>query len=186
MGLEEARKGIDAIDPQIRELLAKRLDCSYQVALAKKAEGSTTIYRADREEDILRRLGADVPDDRRASYLAVVRKIMETSRMYQYGLLYDWDPAVFELVDGHELASEPSERLLVRLSRSNKPNAMSAILAMIGDYGFNMERMELVELGQEAVTFDLTILGDISQPAMRKLIFQLSKESLSFQILRVF
>ena len=181
--LQEQREKIDAIDSQIRELLFKRLDCSYKVAQAKQEEGSTTVYRADREAQILERLGADVPDDRKAEYLAVVRKIMEASRMYQYGLLFDWNDNAFALVKGHELASCAGEHVLVRLSRPNKPNAMAALLSMVGDYGFDMERMELVEADENHVVFDLLIAGDISTEHMQKLFFQLSKESDSFQIL---
>ena len=86
MALEDVRKQIDGIDTRIRELLMERLDCSAQVAEAKLAVGETTVYRADRETEILDRLGAQVTEDRRAGYLAVVRKVMETSRMYQYGI----------------------------------------------------------------------------------------------------
>ena len=185
--LEEIRKVIDGIDPQIRTLMMERLDCSYQVAEAKQAAGSTDIYRAERENAMLEKLGAEVPEDRRAGYLAVVRKITETSRMYQYGLLYDWNPGIFQTITGSELLTGPTERVKVRLTRQDRPNAMSAILAMVGDYGYNMDRMELIgsDPVQKSVTFDLTILGDLTQEHMKKLIFQLSKESALFCILEL-
>lgn len=183
--LNDVRAEIDEIDLQIRELLKKRLGLSHQVAAAKAESGDTTIYRADREVSILENLGADVSDDIKAEYLSVVRKIMETSRMYQYGLIYDWDEGVFASVKGHELADHPGKRLIVRLTREDKPNAMSAILSMIGDYGYNMERMELIEesAASKLVTFELTIAGDLSQTNMKKLVFQLSKEAVDFIIL---
>ena len=96
MKLEDVRKEIDALDPQIKTLILRRMDCSLEVAKAKQAAGETTIYRRDREKAILDRLGADVPADRLPEYLAVVRKIMETSRMFQYGLLFDWNPDLFK------------------------------------------------------------------------------------------
>ena len=63
MKLEEVRQKIDAIDPQIRELLMERLDCSRLVAETKQAAGETNIYRPDREQVILQKSKlADYPD----------------------------------------------------------------------------------------------------------------------------
>ncbi len=185
--LAEVRAEIDAIDPEIRELLMRRLDCSRNVAEAKAASGDITIYRADREEEILERLGRGIPEDRKAGYLAVVRKIMETSRMYQYGLLYDSIEGVFDpLSEGLEIYPGGS-RVKLRLTRPNRPNAMSSILSMIGDYGYNMEKMELIQDDSEnkSVTFELVILGDLSETHMKKLMFQLSMESADFKILDI-
>ena len=182
--LEEARALIDTVDPKIRELLMQRLDCSKLVAHAKLESGDLRIYRADREADILKRLGEDVPEDRRAGYLSVVRKIMESSRMYQYGLIFDALGNAFERVEGHEKLEGPTKKVLVRLTRENRPNAMSSILSMIGDYGYNMDRMELVADDPErgVVIFDLLIIGDLTQKHMQKLLFQLSMESTDFAI----
>lgn len=186
MKLEDVRKKIDAIDPQIRDLLMQRLDCSRMVAEAKQQDGSTDIYRADREQAILDTLGKNVPEDRKAGYLAVVRKIMETSRMYQYGLLFHWNPGIFaKLSEGIEVRPG-GKRVTVRLTRPDQPNAMSSILNMVGDYGYNMQYMELLSFNRpdKTVTFDLTILGDLSEDHMQQLMFQLSKESQGFKILK--
>lgn len=187
MTLDEVRKEIDLIDPQIRELIMHRLDCSVRVVQAKQASGDLTIYRADREEAILERLGAGVPEDRKAGYLSVVRKIMETSRMYQYGLLYKADPGVFDKLSGGLVLPEHSSYVKIRLTRPNCPNAMSSILAMIGDYGYNMKLMALISENESmnTVTFELTILGDIVEDHMKQLMFQLSMESLDFAMLEV-
>lgn len=185
MNLQEARAQIDTIDPQLKELLMKRLDCSYLVAEAKAEAGETSIYRADREAEILERLSKDVPEDRLAEYLAVVRKIMEASRMYQYGLLFDWTENAFADISGGVVIPENCGRVKVRVKRGDYPNAMSSILSMIGDYGYNMERMELKEENTEekTVTFELTIRGDLNEKHMKVLMFQLSGECLEFQIL---
>lgn len=210
MTLEEIRAQIDQIDPEIRELIMKRLDCSREVALAKQASGDITIYRADREEALLSRLGEGVPEDRKAAYLAVVRKIMETSRMYQYGILFDRMEGLFDpLIEGVTLQPDGTH-VKVRLSRPDRPGAMSSILSMIGDHGFNMEAMQQIcsadtdrpctkagsPLGQEqgtdhtditcdrgTVCFELTIRGNLGERSMQKLMFQLSMESEGFQIL---
>ena len=80
MKLEEVRQKIDAIDPQIRELLMERLDCSRLVAETKQAAGETNIYRPDREQVILQKLSQGVSEDRLPEYLAVVRKITTTMK----------------------------------------------------------------------------------------------------------
>ena len=185
--LTEVRREIDEIDPEIRELLMRRLDCSRKVAHAKLKSGDITIYRADREKEILKRLGNEVPDDRRDGYLAVVRKIMETSRMYQYGIIYDRLEGVFEKISEGIEIPENADRVKILLTRPNRPNAMSSILAIIGDYGYNMEKRLLIKDDAEkgTVTFELTILGDLNTEHMKKLMFQLSMESGEFRILEV-
>ena len=128
-----------------------------------------------------------MPDDRRDGYLAVVRKIMETSRMYQYGIIYDRLEGVFEKISEGIEIPENADRVKILLTRPNRPNAMSSILAMIGDYGYNMEKMLLIKDDAEkgTVTFELTILGDLNTEHMKKLMFQLSMESGEFRILEV-
>ena len=183
MNINEIRKEIDALDVEIRSLLMKRLDFSEKVARTKIEAGELTIFRADREEEILKRLGSEVSEDRRAGYLAVVRKIMETSRMYQYGIMFDSIENLFSPL-AENLNIQPSNtRVRVSLTRENRPNAMSSILSMIGDYGFNMDRMELISQDSEKVTFELLIIGNLNDEKMRKLMFQLSKESKNFSII---
>jgi chorismate mutase/acetolactate synthase regulatory subunit len=185
MTLEEVRGRIDALDPGIRDLLMERMDLSCHVAEAKKESGDFRVYRPDREEEILKRLGQGVEEARKAPYLAVVRKIMETSRMYQYGIMYDHLEDPFGPLSRELAMPERSNRVRVCLTRENRPNAMSSILSMIGDYGFNMEQMELIreDAERQTVTFELVIIGDLHETRMKKLMFQLSKESMDFRIL---
>lgn len=185
--LKEIRSQIDSIDSEIRDLIMRRLDCSRSVALAKQVSGNLVIYRADREAEILERLGQGVPEDRKTEYLAVVKKIMETSRMYQYGLLYDWNERLFSERFGEvDIPADPSH-VRFTLTRPNQPNSMSQILSMIGDYGYNTELMELAGEDKETrtVTFTLTILGNLNDVNMKKLMYQLSMESLDFAIEQV-
>lgn len=185
MDMTEIRNDIDAIDEQMRELVMRRMDCSRRIAEAKQEAGSTDIYRADREQAILDKLGAGVPDERRAPYLALVRKVTETSRMYQYGLIYAWNEGLFDTLAGSELACGPSERVTVRFTRPNAPNGLSAILCMVGDYGFDVERLELIGSDEAEATFEMTVCGDVMQDRLRCLLFQLSKESGGFRIVSI-
>lgn len=187
MTLEEVRARIDVIDAQIHELIMDRLNCSLDAAKAKQAAGSMVIYRADREAAVLEKLGEGIPEDRKAEYLAVVMKIMETSRMYQYGLLYDWNEGLFEKCFPDVEIPGKASRVRCCFTRPDKPNSVSQILSMIGDYGFNMESIDFVSSDKEAgtVTFVLMILGDLNTTHMKKLMFQLSMESQDFKILRI-
>ena len=208
MTLAEVRQIIDKIDPQIRELLMQRLDCSREVVNAKLAAGETTIFRADREEQVLARLGEGVPEDRLPGYLSAVRKIMETSRMYQYGLMYDRLNDPFAPLSVGLVIPDPCSLVTVRFSRTDKVNALSQILSMIGDYGYQLEAISQVtesdvpgssgtakdsapDLSEETkdgmpdrlVTFDVRIRGSLHDVSMKKLMFQLSKECAFFRIL---
>lgn len=190
MTLEEVRSQIDHIDSELKALIMDRMDCSFHVAEAKFADNSTSVYRADREHEIIERLAETIPLDRRPEYIAVLRKIMEASRMYQYGLLYDWngEETVFApLVDG-VTTKDSDTRCRIRVTRFNRPNAMSSILSMVGDYGYNMETMTFIseDTTNNTVTFDLTIIGSLTSVNMKKLMFQLSRESESFSILESF
>ncbi len=188
MSLEEARRKIDHIDPQIRGLLMNRYDAAEEVVQAKLAAGETTIYRPGREEDILRRLGEGIPESRRTEYLSVVRKIMQSSRMYQYGLMYDALEDPFGPIAPEEPIAPDGTRVRLRLTRPNHPNSMTEILAMIGDYGYDMDQMTLVAGGgdEAEVTFELLIVGNLMEIRMKKLMFQISKESTDFQILETY
>ena len=107
--------------------------------------------------------------------------------MYQYGMIYDNCEGISdELFAGIRIPGKAS-RVKFRLTRPNRPNSMSAILSMIGDYGYNMDRMDRVEedAGSGSVTFDLTVLGDLNDVHMKKLMYQLSMESSGFRILEV-
>ena len=183
--LSEIRKDIDRIDEEIRELLMQRLDCSEEVVQAKICDQNYVIYRGDREKSMLERLGSKVPEKRREGYLAVVRKVTETSRMYQYGFLFEQVPELFEELTGEIDLKTPTDLVTVYLERADVPNSMSAILSMIGDYGFDMEQMRLDGYSGDhrAAKFELTIRGDITLERMQKLLLQLAMESENFRIL---
>ena len=182
--LAQIRTDIDRIDEQIRRLLMERLDCSAEVVSSKIGDRNYVINRPDREQAMLERLGAEIPEDRKAGYLAVVRKITETSRMYQYGKLYEQVPELYKnLTEGIDVG-ETSAMIRVRLERPDAPNGMSAILTMVGDYGFDMEQLQLLgyEKDHSKAVFEMIIRGNIRDIQMQKLLLQLSMETENFKI----
>ncbi len=96
--LADIRVDIDSVDRQIRELFIKRMQLSKQVAEVK-AQTADTIYKPDRETAIIEKQSKDMDSDTVMEYKALIKRIMEVSRKYQYGItlqLRDCFPFSFE------------------------------------------------------------------------------------------
>ena len=85
MDLQDIRKNIDAIDDEMVQLFAKRMECSRQVALAKQQTGKPIRDHA-RERAILNRLTAAVGDECAPYVKALYSQIFDLSRSYQASL----------------------------------------------------------------------------------------------------
>ena len=181
MTLAEIRKEIDRIDPQIKALFLQRMEAAKHVAEVKYAAGDE-IYKADREAEILARLSEDVAPKLKIEYTAFVRKMMEVARKYEYGLIYDWNPEVVQSILA-EAKESGNGYVKMELVRPNQLNGLSVILTMIGDYGFHLKDIKVLEESQKEVRFGLVIHGKLQDEAMEKLLYQLSKESKDFHVL---
>ena len=84
MTLSDVRKNIDRVDKEIKQLFKERMMLADNVARVK-AETDDDIYKPDREETIIANLTGDVDDDIKMEYTALIKRIMEISRKYQYG-----------------------------------------------------------------------------------------------------
>jgi chorismate mutase/prephenate dehydratase len=84
MDLAEVRKDIDRVDKEIKKLFKERMVLADNVARIK-AETEDDIYKPDREEIIISNLTGDVDDNIKMEYTALIKRIMEISRKYQYG-----------------------------------------------------------------------------------------------------
>lgn len=164
MELSEIRKEINQIDDKIRDLLMERMECSRKVAYAKKESGDTTVYRPEREKQILERLGKDVDPAVKEEYLAVVKKIISTSRMLQYDILYEDKKDVFKHSDSVTMTFFTPD--------------ISVVLSVIADRNFTVERL----FRKDESSYQVTISGDIIDIRMKKLLFQLEKETQNFLI----
>lgn len=82
MNLIEARHEIDKIDHELKELFKKRMAVSKEIAMIK-AETGDSIYKPDREKEVIQKLTADISPDLREEYTVFIKKIMEISRDYQ-------------------------------------------------------------------------------------------------------
>lgn len=103
MTLSDVRTEIDSVDSQIKVLFEKRMQLAEHVA-AIKAETADAIFKPDREEIIISKLTKDVDEKIVKEYTALIKRIMEVSRKYQYGRtleLRDCFPFAYETEDLH-------------------------------------------------------------------------------------
>ena len=84
MTLADVRPNIDKVDKQIKQLFKERMELADQVAQVKAQTGDN-IYKPDREEIIITNQSQDVEQDIKQEYIALIKRIMEISRKYQYG-----------------------------------------------------------------------------------------------------
>lgn len=84
MELSEVRQKIDQVDEEIRRLFLERMKLADQVACIK-AETDDVIYKPDREEAIIQHHTEGVSERLVKEYTALIKRIMEVSRKYQYG-----------------------------------------------------------------------------------------------------
>lgn len=84
MELSEVRKNIDRVDGEIRKLFMERMSLADQVACIK-AETEDVIYKPDREEAIIKKQTEGMDARLVREYTALIKRIMEVSRKYQYG-----------------------------------------------------------------------------------------------------
>ncbi len=180
MELSEIRKQIDGIDPQVRDLLLRRLACSGEVAEAKIASGDTTVYRREREKEILARLGEGLPEDTRDFVLSIFRKIMEGSRTLQYGLLLDAFPDLEQSLTDLPVP-EGTRGVRVRFRTPDGAPGIARVLDALSCLGLSMESLSLT--GEEdGVLADLVLAGSLRDRPMRRFLFQLSKETEDLQV----
>lgn len=84
MTLADVRENIDIVDKQIKELFERRMELADQVAQVK-AETGDNILKPEREVAIIEKLTQDVKPGIKKEYIALIKRIMEVSRKYQYG-----------------------------------------------------------------------------------------------------
>ena len=82
----QIRPRIDQVDAQVRELFCERMALAKQVACVK-ARTEDRIFKPDREAAILQKQTQGIAPELVMEYRALLRRMMEISRKYQYGLI---------------------------------------------------------------------------------------------------
>ena len=86
MELSEIRKEIDSVDNEMRELFIRRMGLSKKVA-ALKAKTGDSIYKPDREKEMIGRLSAGLDPELTQAYQSFLRQVLRLSREYQEKLI---------------------------------------------------------------------------------------------------
>ncbi|MBQ9156310.1 MAG: chorismate mutase [Eubacterium sp.] len=84
MELADVRKNIDQVDGEIRRLFIERMSLADQVACIK-AKTEDVINKPDREQAIIAKQTEGMDPKLLREYTALIKRIMEVSRKYQYG-----------------------------------------------------------------------------------------------------
>ncbi len=84
MELNDVRKEIDSVDQEIKKLFKKRMMLADEVAIVK-ARTEDDIFKPEREKEIVDKLTMGVDQSIKREYTALIKRIMEISRKYQYG-----------------------------------------------------------------------------------------------------
>ena len=82
MELEEARKNIDKIDNEMKELFIKRLEEVNKVIEYKK-EHNLPILDASREKEVIEKNASKVEEKYHSYYVEFLKSIMNISKEYQ-------------------------------------------------------------------------------------------------------
>lgn len=154
MTLEEVRQSIDKVDKEIKKLFKERMMLADNVARVK-AETEDKIYKPDREEIIISNLTEDIDDNIKMEYTALIKRIMEISRKYQYG-------RTLELRDCLDIDFDSDEPEVSRLAMVKQElyicqDYSKDMVIAVDDY---MEVKSLIEEG--TVDAGMGVLEDIS------------------------
>lgn len=183
MKIEEVRGIIDEIDLQVRDLLMKRLNCSKMIAESKVADGGKDVFQPEREKFILTHLSDSVPQECRNLYVAVMKRILETSRMYQYHIISEvLDCELNKLPESVDFCLGGSGSIHIQLSLENNMFSLSHVLSIIEDYEFSVEYLQLLSNNEAVSVYEITITGNFEGTSLKKLLLQLAKENKSLKI----
>ena len=112
--LEAHRRSIDIIDQKILLLLLERFEVAKKIAELKLAQGSTQVYRADRENEILDRRTDAIAPQNRYLFKNIYREIMKASREFQYKYMLDkltYASSQYEFLVERNIALQDSDGL---------------------------------------------------------------------------
>ena len=181
MELSEIRANIDKVDKELQDAFIRRMELSDSIA-DLKIENGDVIYKPEREAEIIEKLSKDVDGSIKAEYIAFVRKIIGTSRMYQYKKYMDvkcnGDIEEFKkLVKvSNDVTIEHNHNIItIYFKRNNNTLSIEDVLSVISDYGIDVIRVE--------ECYTVTLVGSLYQKNVQTLCYQLMNETADFSII---
>ena len=166
MTLEEMRNEIDIIDKELRDLFQRRMKISDSIAVLK-AESGDSIYKPEREKEIIEKQSVLVDESIRDEYRMFVRRIIGISRMYQYKKMVELgkeEPgSSFDLADGN----------VTVVFDKDETQTFVKCIDILSDYGIDIMdlRLESLKDGKTKCiikTGNVTGLSDLNRKALIK------------------
>ncbi len=99
--LPQIRKDINSVDAAIREMFMLRMSLALEVA-NNKAETRDTVYKPDREAEMIESRTTGLENELRLKYTALLQSMIRASREYQYSALLKLSPDIFPLKPSEE------------------------------------------------------------------------------------
>lgn len=176
MNLDEVRVKINVIDGSMKELFDARMECSFDVAKVKM-ETSDEVFKPDREKAICEKFADD------KSYQTFVKKIMQISRKYQYGIFADndilKDKFTAKLTDDNKKVLTDGGELVLKLSSDetfSKGLPVKDIISFIAD-----TKLDIISLSCKDGNVDVVLdvpADEISRKEALLLTYMLYMETL--------
>lgn len=186
MNLDEIRVKIDAIDTQMKPLFLERMECSKQVAEAKAAMGSDSVFVLERELAIIEKRAADVDTAIYDEYVAFLRHLMSVSRRYQYGILTELQEKVIMAELERAGLDENAEHTQVKIGFDceKETSDLNLFINIAKLNQIPIDEMKLVTReGKQKV--EMILDGNIKEKGIRQLLCQTAKESEGFHIIEL-
>lgn len=186
MNLDEIRVKIDAIDTQMKPLFLERMGCSKQVAEAKTAMGSDSVFVLERELAIIEKRAADVDASLYDEYVAFLRHLMSVSRRYQYGLMKELQDKVIkaELEKAGLDENRAHTQVRIGFACEKETSDLNLFINMAKVNQIMIDEMKLVTKdGKQEV--ELVLDGTVREIKMRRFLCQIAKESEGFRIIEL-
>lgn len=182
MTLDEIRVQIDSIDTQMKPLFIKRMECARHVAEAKALTGGD-VFVLERELAIIKNRASDVDPSIYDEYVAFLRHLMSVSRRYQYGILKNMQETVLtdSLKDAALNAETPHTKVSISYTCDCASSDLNLYINMIKLNAITIDSMSL-ETKDAKQQITMTLLGNIKEENMRRLLCQIAKEAPDFTI----
>lgn len=181
MTLSRIREKIDQIDPQMKELFLQRMEAAKCVAEIKYVSGDE-VYKAERELEIIERLTRDIEPGLEKEYTLFIKRLMEIARMYEYGLIYEKNPDVMEALL-QDVKESQDGQVKIQFQDEEQSGSALKVLSAIRDYGFQVEKVAFLEECSDEGRVEVSLCGNIEDIEMKKLLYQLLKETKEFKVL---
>lgn len=157
MNLDDIRKEIDETDKELFRLFERRMKLASEVA-ASKVQTGDSIYKPDREQEVIDRFKSGAADDMKSYYEAFIRRVILISREYQYSVISEGE----EVIDDNELL----------ISFSYKKGWPDNIISAISDLGAT-----IMEFNKYGNTYTIRLKNDIEPDKIRALLTLIECES---------